>query len=36
MEFDAALAAHAQDWDRGTPGRSRFALEYLLTVGTRT
>ena len=23
------------EWNRGTPDRARFEMEYLLTVGTR-
>lgn len=34
-EFDAALDAFCEEWDRGTPGRARFEKEYLLAVGTR-
>jgi SAM-dependent methyltransferase len=34
-EFDAALDAFCDDWDRGTGGRARFEKEYLLAVGTR-
>ena len=33
-EFDAALDACAEDWNRGTAGAARFEMEYLLTVGT--
>ena len=35
QEFDAALDAFCDEWDRGTPDRARFEMEYLLTVGTR-
>ena len=35
-EFDAALDAFCDTWDRGTPGAARFEKEYLLAVGTRT
>ncbi len=34
-EFDAALDAFCDDWDRGTAQRARFEKEYLLAVGTR-
>jgi len=34
-EFDAALDAFCDEWDRGTGGRARFEKEYLLSVGTR-
>jgi len=34
-ELDAAMRAFAAEWDRGTPGQSRFEMEYLLAVGTR-
>jgi SAM-dependent methyltransferase len=34
-EFDAALDAFCDDWNRGTDGRARFEKEYLLAVGTR-
>jgi hypothetical protein len=34
-EFDAALDALFDEWNRGTPERARFELEYLLAVGTR-
>jgi SAM-dependent methyltransferase len=34
-EFDAALDAFCDEWDRGTPGAARFAKEYLIAVGTR-
>jgi hypothetical protein len=33
-EFDAALDAFCEEWNRGN-GRARFEMEYLLTVGTR-
>ena len=36
QEFDAALDAFCDEWDRGTPGAARFELEYLLAVGTRS
>ena len=35
QEFDAALDAFCDAWDRGTPGQARFDKEYLLAVGTR-
>jgi SAM-dependent methyltransferase len=34
-EFDAAIDAFCEEWDRGTPGHARFEMEYLLAVGTR-
>ena len=34
-EFEAALERCCEDWDRGTPDRARFEMEYLLAVGTR-
>jgi SAM-dependent methyltransferase len=34
-EFDAALDAFCDEWDRGTDGAARFEKEYLLAVGTR-
>jgi ubiquinone/menaquinone biosynthesis C-methylase UbiE len=34
-EFDAALDAFCDDWNRGTADRARFEKEYLLAVGTR-
>ena len=34
-EFDAALDAFCDTWDRGTGGKARFEKEYLLAVGTR-
>jgi SAM-dependent methyltransferase len=34
-EFDAALDAVCDEFDRGTPGQARFDSEYLLAVGTR-
>ena len=34
-EFDAALDAFCDEWDRGTDDRARFEKEYLLAVGTR-
>jgi SAM-dependent methyltransferase len=34
-EFDAALDAFCDKWNRGTNGRAYFEMEYLLTVGTK-
>src|SRR3954447_5892813 len=34
-EFDAALDAFCDRWNRGTDGAARFEMEYLLAVGTR-
>jgi hypothetical protein len=34
-ELEAALDRFCDEWDRGTPGRARFELDYLLAVGTR-
>ena len=34
-EFDAALDAFCDEWNRGTPERALFEKEYLLAVGTR-
>jgi len=34
-EFDAAVDAFCDEWDRGTPGAARFEQEYLVAVGTR-
>ncbi|WP_369138389.1 class I SAM-dependent methyltransferase [Modestobacter versicolor] len=34
-DFDAALGAFCVEWDRGTPERARFEMEYLVAVGTR-
>ena len=34
-DFDAALDAFCDEWDRGTPGNARFEKEYLVAVGTR-
>ena len=33
-EFDAALDAFCEEWNRGTPERARFEMEYLVAVGT--
>jgi SAM-dependent methyltransferase len=34
-EFEDALDAFCDQWDRGAPDHARFAMEYLLAVGTR-
>jgi ubiquinone/menaquinone biosynthesis C-methylase UbiE len=34
-EFDAAVDAFCDEWNRGTPDEARFEQEYLLAVGTR-
>jgi hypothetical protein len=34
-EFDEALNAFGDEWNRGTPEDARFEQEYLLVVGTR-
>jgi SAM-dependent methyltransferase len=34
-EFDAALDAFCDEWNRGTPERARFEMQYLLAVATR-
>ena len=34
-EFDAALDAFCDEWNRGTGDQARFEMEYLLSVGTR-
>ena len=34
-EFDEALDAFCDKWNRGTPEEARFEKEYLLTVGTK-
>jgi SAM-dependent methyltransferase len=34
-EFEAALDAFCDEWNRGTPDRARFDMQYLLSVGTR-
>jgi SAM-dependent methyltransferase len=34
-EFDAAIDAFCDEWNRGTPDRARFEKEYLLAVGTK-
>jgi SAM-dependent methyltransferase len=34
-EFEDALDRFAEEWNRGTPERARFEMEYLLAVGER-
>jgi SAM-dependent methyltransferase len=34
-EFDDALDAFCEEWNTGTETKARFAMEYLLAVGTR-
>jgi SAM-dependent methyltransferase len=34
-EFDQALDAFCDEWNRGTPDEARFEQEYLVAVGTR-
>ena len=34
-EFDAALDAFCDEWNRGTADDARFEMEYLVSVGTR-
>jgi SAM-dependent methyltransferase len=34
-EFDEALRAFSDEWNRGTPDSARFEQEYLVAVGTR-
>jgi SAM-dependent methyltransferase len=34
-EFDDALDAFCDEWNRGSDERARFEMEYLLSVGTR-
>jgi hypothetical protein len=34
-EFDEALYGFCDDWNRGTPDRARFEMEYLIATGTR-
>ena len=34
-QFDEALDRFCDEWNRGTPDRARFEMEYLLAVGTR-
>jgi ubiquinone/menaquinone biosynthesis C-methylase UbiE len=35
-EFEEALNLFCDEWNRGTPDRARFEMEYLLAVGERT
>jgi hypothetical protein len=35
-ELVEALDRFCDEWNRGTPDRARFEMEYLLTVATRT
>ena len=34
-EFDQALDAFCDEWNRGTPEQARFEKEYLVSIGTR-
>jgi hypothetical protein len=34
-EFDAALDAFCDEWNRGTADQGRFEMEYVVAVGTR-
>jgi SAM-dependent methyltransferase len=34
-QFDEALDAFCDEWNRGTPDRARFEMEYSLAAGTR-
>jgi hypothetical protein len=34
-EFERALDDFCDEWNRGSDGRARFEMEYLLAVGTR-
>jgi len=34
-EFEQALDGFCDEWNRGTPEKARFGLEYLVTVATR-
>jgi SAM-dependent methyltransferase len=34
-EFDEALDAFCEEWNRGTADQARFEMEYLIAVGTR-
>ena len=34
-EFEAALDAFCDEWNRGTNERARFEMQYLVAVGTR-
>lgn len=36
QEFDAALDAFCEEWNRGGEGAARFEKEYLLAIGRRT
>lgn len=36
QEFDAALQAFCEEWNRGGEGAARFEKEYLLAIGSRT
>jgi SAM-dependent methyltransferase len=35
-DFEAAFDRFCDEWNRGTPDRARFELEYLLAIGTQT
>ena len=35
QEFDDALNGFCEEWNRGTPDRARFEMDYLVAVGTR-
>jgi len=35
QEFDQALDEFCEEWNRGTPERARFEMEYVLVAGTR-
>jgi SAM-dependent methyltransferase len=35
-EFEAALEAFCDEWNRGTQDAARFEMEYLVAVGTRS
>jgi len=35
-EFDAAIDAFFDEWNRGTPDDARFELEYLVAIGDRS
>jgi SAM-dependent methyltransferase len=35
-EFEQVLDRFCDEWNRGTPERARFEMEYLIAVGTRT
>lgn len=34
-EFDEALAAFCEEWNRGSADDARFEMEYLVATGTR-